>query len=102
MMMTSSEATIAWCRLRGRRHREAHVGAAAPHLRLVVHHDRPGAALDADLGDGLGLLAVLVVADDRDDVVLLDGHADVDDERRVLAAACRLGHSTHPTRSRVN
>ena len=84
MMITSSEADHRLVQVARRRHREAHVRAAAPHLRLVVHDDRPGAALEADLGHGLGLLAVLVVADDRDDVVLLDGHADVDDQRRVL------------------
>ena len=96
MMMTSSEATIAWCRLRGgaigkrtsARPRRTCVSlfittGQAPRSRQTSRH-------------GLGLLAVLVVADDRDDVVVLDGHADVDDERRVLTAACRVAIPVTP------
>ena len=79
----------------GRRHREAHVRAAAPHLHLVVHDHGPGAALDADLGDCARLVLALVVADDRDDVALLDGEADVDDQRGVLEQIALLDNSGH-------
>src|SRR5439155_181557 len=75
--------------VRRRRHRKAHVRTATAHLQLVVHHDRPAAALDHDLGDRLRLLFAIVVADDRDDVALLDGEADVDDQRRVLQEVWR-------------
>ncbi len=89
--------------VRGRRHREAHVGAAAAHLRLVVHDDREAAALDHDVGDHRRVLAVIVVADDRDVVARLDGHADVDDQLRLLdQTAGGNGHLAHLTRSRVN
>ena len=70
--------------VRRRGHGEADVGAPAPHLCLVVHDDRPAPARHHDLGDRGSLLGVLVVADDRDDVTLLDGEADVDDQRGVL------------------
>ena len=73
--------------VRRRRHREADVRAPAPHLHLVVHDHRPRAALDArPRRPRAACVVVVVVADDRDDVALLDGHADVDDERRVLRA----------------
>ena len=78
-----------------RRHREADVGATPAYLHLVVHHHRPPATFDDDLRDRGGLRCVVVVADDRDDVVLLDGHADVHDERRVLQQALGLGNGCH-------
>ena len=84
-MMISSELTIAWCRLRGgaigkcvsARPRRTCVSlfmitGQAPRSTHTSRHDT-------------GLVGVLVVGDDRHDVVGLDRHADVDDQLGVLA-----------------
>ena len=83
-MITSSEPTIARCRLAG-----GAIGkrtSARPRRTCVSLFMITGqrAALDADLGDRARLVLAVVVADDRDDVALLDREADVDDQRRVL------------------
>ena len=84
MMITSSEATIAWCRFAG-----GAIGksmSARPRRTCVSLFMTTGQAPRSthDLGDRLGLVLVVVVGDDRDDVALLDREADVDDQRRVL------------------
>ena len=85
-MITSSELVIASCEVARRRHREAHVGTPTYDLRLVVHDHGPAAALHDHVSDSRGLSCVLVVRDDRDDVVGFDRHAYVDHKRRVLVA----------------
>ena len=86
--------------IRRRRHREADVGSTTPHLRLVVDDHRPAAALDDDVGDRPGLVLALVVADDRDDVALLDGEANIDDHGSILlqVGLDDSGHRSHPFR----
>ena len=84
-MMISSAASIASWRFLGGAIGNERVAQAARDLRLVVHDDRPGAPLGGDLRHDLRQVRVLVVADDGDDVALLDGEAGVDDELRVLA-----------------
>ena len=90
MMITSSEPTIARCRFSG-----GAIGkrtSARPRRTCVSLFMITGQAPRSthDLGDGARLVLAVVVADDRDDVALLDGEAHVDDERRVLEQVAGL------------
>jgi hypothetical protein len=55
-----------------RGHWELHVGDRPLHLMLVVGDHRIAAALDDDLRQRVGLAQMIVVGDDRHDVVRLD------------------------------
>jgi hypothetical protein len=55
-----------------RSHREAHVGNGPLHLMLVVGDHWVAATLDDDLRQRVGLVQMIVVGDDRHDVVRLD------------------------------
>ena len=80
-----------------RRHREAHVGDGPLHLMLVVADHRIAAALDDDLRQRVGLVQMVVVGDDRHDVVRLDRHADCRDQLRVAPQPWRVQISLRST-----
>ena len=91
MMMISSELTIAWCRLRRRRHREVRVGDRPRrtwYSLFMITGQAPRSTTTSATTSRL--ILVFVVGDDRDHVVLLDRHAHVDDELRVAADGVRV------------
>ena len=91
-MMISSEFTIAWCRLRG-----GAIGkcvSARPRRTCISLFMITGQAPRSTQTSATtcACIDVLVVGDDRHDVVGLDRHADVDDQLGVLADRVRVGH----------